>query len=199
MKFKKAGFTLAEAMVATFVSLIILVGLVGLWLSSVQHGVATRTETLAKNQISSIKRQMQQDINEATLAYVSTSNTRLILGKNLAGPSTAARRLISSQPTVVVSYCIDGVNLRRRLTSVSPGAGTINLSTQEATISCAATSHTDSIIFSNQLNSAATRRFVINNTRGVVTATLPVVFNFGGSERRFEEDAGGEFSLNIPR
>lgn len=118
MKNKTKGFTLAEVLVGTLIAALVIIALVGLWISSVNYGVMAKNRNkVVENQIPSVALMMEKDLLEASvmmLSYMGYTNLDgmelLHLGYNFTASShnmmTTVPLLINYENPRVVAYCL---------------------------------------------------------------------------------------------
>jgi len=71
---KTKGFTLVEVLVAVFLTGLVMAGMVGLWLATVNFETSTKQEILFKNMFSIAEKQFHKDISEASSASASQAS-----------------------------------------------------------------------------------------------------------------------------
>ncbi|WP_428898392.1 hypothetical protein Dip518_000585 [Parelusimicrobium proximum] len=114
--FNNKGFTFSEVLVASFITMLIMLALIGLWISSASFATNSRSETMIKNNISIASGMIQRDISKATAVGLKTWSISvpevekpqpvLYLGHNVL-PKNNVEKPMPGQSSYAAVYCYD--------------------------------------------------------------------------------------------
>ncbi|WP_424244090.1 prepilin-type N-terminal cleavage/methylation domain-containing protein [Elusimicrobium posterum] len=123
----KKGFTLVEVLVALFLTGLVMVALVGVWMSTTNFAASNRDEILYRNAFSYASKMLEGDLKGANLVYIPTGRTEVSIFRNFYADDffSGTGKCINSDPARVINYC-----------AVANSDGSYTLYRDEATAAC---------------------------------------------------------------